>query len=121
MYKYITPWSLGTLKRNEVIVFGCQEYGIQGEGPSGQSYAIPIIGRKVTAKTLKRTIERFTEYASEHQELVFYVTEIGRGTRKFPPYKIAIMFFEASGLPNVYLPRLYWDELEFWVEFEASL
>lgn len=118
MYRYITPVNLGTLKRHEIIVFGC-ESGMPGEGLHGQSYAIPVVGRMVTGKTVNKSIDRFTEFASEHPDLVFYVLEIGHGCKIMPAYKIAMMFFEASKLPNVYLPSLYWDELEFGKEFES--
>ena len=121
MYRYITPWNLGTLQRNEIIVFGCYEFGMHGEGLLGQAYAIPVVGEMVTEEMLNKSIDRFTKYAEEHQELIFYVTEIGRGCNELPAWKIAMMFFEASKLPNVYLPRLYWNELEFWKELEASL
>ena len=67
------------------------------------------------------SVLRFTLYALEHPELTFYVSEIHLTSRKFPAYQVAIMFYEASKLPNVYLPRLYWDELEFSEEFKASL
>ena len=53
------------------------------------------------------------------RDLVFYVVEIGHGCKIMPAYKIAMMFFEASKLPNVYLPRIYWDELEYGKELES--
>lgn len=118
MYRYITPVNLGTLKRHEIIVFGC-ESGMPGEGLLGQTYPIPVVGKKVTEKTVNKSIDRFTEFASEHPDLVFYVVEIGHGCKIMPAYKIAMMFFEASKLPNVYLPRIYWDELEYGKELES--
>jgi len=139
MYRDITPNFIQKLGKSEVFVFGSHVSARhndgaailakaylgacvgQKEGIQGQSYAIPIVGRTVTKRSLMASVLRFTLYALEHPELTFYVSEIHLTSRKFPAYQVAIMFYEASKLPNVYLPRLYWDELEFSEEFKASL
>lgn len=49
----------------------------------------------------------------EHPELNFLVTRIGCGLGGWRIPQIAPMFHGASLLNNVYLPKEFWDELEF--------
>lgn len=90
----------GGAARTAVKLFGA-EYGV-GEGPQGQSYAIPTMG---TFDELKAAVERFTDLAREWDQTTFYVTKIGCGIAGYSPEQIAPLFAEASHLYNVRLPR----------------
>ena len=76
-------------------------YG-QAEGLQGQSYAINTMdGFEVMAAQ----VERFIEFAKEHPELKFLVTEIGRGIAGYSPEEVAPLF---AGVPeNVVLPEAF--------------
>ena len=126
----VTPNWITSLKENEIFVFGCRNSGRhfdgasafalehfgaimgQREGRQGQSYAIPTIGGTIDKKELRDSVERFTEYAAEHPELVFLVTPVGCGGGGWRPVMVAPMFREASKLDNVFLPQEFWDELK---------
>jgi hypothetical protein len=86
-------------------------YG-QGEGPQGDSYAIPTKNEKL--KTLPvlvigAYVNRFLAYARAHPDLVFEVTPIGCGLAGYKPDDIAPLFAWAPA--NVNLP----------IEFRAVL
>lgn len=74
-------------------------YG-QAEGLQGQSYAINTMdGPEVLAEQ----VERFIEFAKEHPEMKFLITEIGCGIAGYTPEDIAPLF---KGVPeNVLLPE----------------
>lgn len=80
-------------------------YGV-GEGPQGQSYAIPTKDAHLRPRALGDidvSVDTFLLYACEHPELTFEVTPIGCGLAGFTPAQIAPMF---SGAPsNVQLPQ----------------
>ena len=121
----VTPDFITSLRPNEIFVFGSDIHGshnggaakfavekfgaIRGKaaGPQGQSYAITTLG--VSEEELFRQIVHFYNYAKSNPQLTFYVTPIGCGTAGWLPYTIAPMFHQAAGLPNVKLPRLFWD------------
>ncbi len=91
----LTPEWIDSLKENEIFVFGCRRSGRhwegaakfalehfgaifgQSEGLQGQAYAIPTAGVDLTE--IKASVERFTQFASEHPELDFLVTPVGCG------------------------------------------
>lgn len=125
----ITPFFVSSLGDNEIFVFGCRNSGRhwdgasafalehfgavfgQREGRQGRSYAIPTIGGTIDLKEIKKSVIRFTKYAAEHPELHFLVTPIGCGGGGWNPRSIAPLFRNASRLPNVSLPKDFWDEL----------
>jgi len=96
----ITPNNITELKENEIFVFGSNisgrhgkgaaktamswgaKYG-QGEGIQGRTYGIPTvnasISNKLTIEKIKVYVDRFIQYAKQHPENIFLVTEIGCG------------------------------------------
>ncbi len=122
-----TPRWVSELKNDEIFVFGCRRSGRhyegaanfarekfgaivgQGEGLQGQSYAIPTAG--VGLGWIRHAVNRFTEFASANPDLKFLVTPIGCGLGLWDYDDIALLFREASRLPNVWLPEEFWNEL----------
>lgn len=119
----ITPSKIIDMNDGEVFTFGSNVRGChaggaaryahdnlgaiwgQGEGLQGKCYAIPTMEG---IESMKAAIDRFTEFAGQHPELKFYVTPIACGIAGYSPEEIAPMFYDAVGLPNVYLPLSFW-------------
>lgn len=80
-----------------------------GDGPQGQSYAIPTMQGGV--ETIKPYVDKFIGYAKTHPELTFLVTPIGCGIAGFTPDEIAPLFESAISIENIHLPQCFWDEL----------
>lgn len=117
-----------TLQSNEIFVFGSnlagqhgggaarlayQKFGAvwgQGVGLQGQSYAIPTMQGGV--ETIKPYVDEFIEFAKQHPQLKFLVTEIGCGIAGFTPTEIAPLFEQAKGVSNIYLPEHFWKLLK---------
>lgn len=122
----IAPERISHLAPNEIFVFGSNREGChnggaakaallrfgarfgQGEGIQGQSYAIPSTGHP---QVMIEAIERFMEYARQHQHLRFLVTAIGCGSAGYHPRDIATLFRDAANIPNIYLPAIFWRYL----------
>ena len=114
------------LEDNEIFVFGSnagghhgggaaayamRKFGAvwgQGEGPQGQSYAIPTMEG---IADMEEAIKRFTSFAAEHSELRFLVTRIGCGIAGYSASQIAPLFKDCIPLENVALPSDFWDVL----------
>lgn len=114
------------LAPNEVFVFGSnlggwhcngaaklahQKFGAVwgvGVGLSGQSYAIPTMQGGVS--TIKPYVDEFLMFASNHEHLIFLVTEIGCGIAGFTPREIAPLFRAAvdRNMENVFLPESFY-------------
>lgn len=123
----ITPEYITTLKPNEIFVFGSNLAGMHGggaartarlyfgavmgngDGPQGQSYAIPTMQGGV--KTIRPYVNKFIDYAKAHPEQTFLVTPIGCGIAGFTPDEIAPLFEEAVSVENIHLPQSFWEEL----------
>lgn len=124
----ITPKHIDELSENEIFVFGSNAQGYhgggaaafamkkfgavwgQGDGLQGQSYAISTMeGLVATA----RNINRFIHFARVHPELRFYVTAIGCGIAGYTPLQIAPLFQKAVMLPNIFMPKIFWEY--FWM------
>lgn len=121
----ITPDYIEKLEDNEVFVFGSNLPGLhiggsanvahnrwgavwgEGVGHHGQTYAIPTMQQGGLA-TIIPYVNDFINYAQEHPELTFLVTEIGCGISGFEPCDIAPLFKEAMHLPNIHLPKRFW-------------
>lgn len=126
--KRISPRRIETLKDNEIFVFGSNLAGMhgggaaalayrrwgavwgQGVGIQGQCYAIPTMHGGVDK--IKPYVDEFIEYARNHSEYDFLVTEIGCGIAGFVPADIAPLFAEALDVQNIYLPQRFLDVLE---------
>lgn len=121
----ITPNKITELSRREVFVFGSNlqghhgggaartamdKFGAQwgvGVGPTGQCYAIPTMQGGV--ETIEPYVDQFLEYAKNNPDTRFLVTRIGCGIAGFDDMQIAPLFEKAVNLPNVALPRVWWN------------
>lgn len=122
----VTPPIVRHLEENEIFVFGSNANGYhgggaaavamhsfgavwgQGEGLQGKSYAIPTMEG---LDKLKEAVDRFTDFADQHQELRFLVTMIGCGSAGYSPREIAPLFKGCIYLENVALPSGFWKVL----------
>ena len=121
----MTPNRITELSSSEVFVFGSNlqgyhgggaartamdkfgaEWGV-GVGPTGRCYAIPTMQGGV--ENIKPYVDEFLEYAKEHPDTRFLVTRIGCGIAGFRDAEIAPLFAKAVNLPNVALPRFWWN------------
>ncbi|HWR86606.1 MAG TPA: hypothetical protein VN200_11485 [Rhodoglobus sp.] len=108
------------LEPGEIFVFGSNAAGMhgagaarqayddfgavwgQGSGLHGSSYAIDTMSG---LPTIAAEVMRFLQFATEHPELRFLVTEIGCGIAGYRPEQIAPLF---AGSPvNVVLPERF--------------
>lgn len=124
----VTPNLITTLKPGEIFVFGSNLAGMHGggaartarlhfgavpgngDGPQGQSYAIPTMQGGV--ETIRPYVDKFIAYAKAHPGQVFLVTPIGCGIAGFSPEDIAPLFREAVRVDNIHLPQSFWELLE---------
>ncbi len=124
----ITDDFITNLKSDEVFVFGSNLAGAhgggaaaaahmffgavwgQGVGMQGQSYAIPTMQGGV--ETIAPYVDEFIEYAKNHPDKIFLVTEIGCGIAGFTPDEIAPLFKAAVTINNITLPTRFWEVLE---------
>ena len=122
-----TPDMISELEDNEIFVFGSNLAGAhgggaaraaflrfgaimgQGVGLQGRSYAIPTMQGGV--ETIRPFVDEFIEFAAQHPEMIFLVTRIGCGIAGFTAAEIAPLFARAVALPNVYLPKSFWQIL----------
>lgn len=122
-----TPENITELGEDEIFVFGSNLQGLHmsgaartaverfgaimgcGEGPQGQSYAIPTMFDSVDK--IKPYIYRFIDLAREWDQTTFYVTRIGCGIAGFTDEQIAPLFADALNLYNVRLPKSFVDIL----------
>lgn len=128
IYSRITPGFIRELKPNEIFVFGSNLAGMHGggaartaverfgavmgngDGPQGQSYAIPTM--QGGPETIKPYVDKFIAYASSHPELTFLVTPIGCGIAGFSVDDIAPLFSKAVEVKNIWLPKKFWNFLQ---------
>jgi hypothetical protein len=105
------------LEPNEVFVFGSNASGMHGGGAArtahlkfgavwgeghglhGQSYAIDTMSG---LDEIQREVAMFVDFARQHPELRFLVTEIGCGIAGYTPAQIAPLFTDVPD--NVVLP-----------------
>ena len=126
----ITPENIQELQENEVFVFGSNVAGIHGAGAArlayekfgailGQGYgwnyksfAIPTKDKSVKTlplEVIQVYIQGFEAFAIANFMLTFYVTEIGCGLARYTPDQIAPLFKSSYQLPNVYMPKRFWE------------
>ena len=122
----IAPDYISRLKKDEVFVFGSNQKGHHtggaaktanekfgarwgvGEGPSGNSYAIPSTFKSLD--DIRPYVDRFLQHARKNPQKKFLVTRIGCGIAGFYDGEMCALFKEALKLPNVFLPRK-WVEI----------
>ena len=123
-----SPNYLTKLQPDEIFVFGSNLAGMhgggaarlayqrvgavwgQGVGLQGQSYAIPTMQGGV--ETIQPYVDEFIEFAKQHPQLKFLVTEIGCGIAGFSPSEIAPLFEQSIEVKNIYLPERFWMVLK---------
>ncbi|MDD5861047.1 MAG: hypothetical protein PUD15_00590 [Prevotella sp.] len=126
--KRITPKYIRELQPDEIFVFGSNLAGMHGggaartarlyfgavmgngDGPQGQSYAIPTMQGGVD--TIRPYVDKFIAYAKAHPAQTFLVTPIGCGIAGFYPEDIAPLFEAAKDVENIHLPQSFWDVLQ---------
>lgn len=122
----VTPERINKLKGGQVFVFGSngmgahyggaaaqavQQFGAvmgQAEGMQGDSYAINSMDG---LEVMREQVERFVHYAKEHPERTFLVTAVGCGIAGYSPRQVAPLFTKAVDVENIWLPKVFWDEL----------
>lgn len=120
MAKYDKNGFITELDEGEIFVFGSNGFGAhnggaaatavvkfgaiygQAEGLQGQSYAIDTMDG---FEIMREQVVRFIEFAKEHPELRFLVTEIGCGIAGYTPEDLAPLFNEVP--ENVVLPASF--------------
>ena len=125
-YDY-TPDVINELAENEIFVFGSNLQGMhgggaaryayqhfgavwgEGDGLYGKSYAIPTMHGGPEA--IKPYVDKFIEFARQHDDMLFLVTPIGCGIAGFVPKDVAPLFREAVGVENIVLPKSFIEVL----------
>ena len=64
-------------------------------------------------EAIAREVKEFISFADSNPDLTFLVTRIGCGIAGWTDLDIAPLFADAYSLPNVCLPREFWDILTF--------
>ena len=123
-----TPDNITELLPHQVFVFGSNLSGIHGGGAArtaikwgaewgnpvglqGQTYAIPTkskgIARTLTIDEIRPFVDEFIQFAKDHPELEFLVTEIGCGLAGLTPEEVRPLFVNALPVENIALPKRF--------------
>lgn len=131
-----TPDIITKLNQNEVFVFGTDSEGKhkssaselavkdfgakmgQGEGFSGQSYAIPV--HKHRTWKMAEAVSRFIEFAKSNPDKNFLVLSVGCGAAGMDEYEVSLMFEKAIDVENIFLPRIFIKTLKDYYENGCS-
>lgn len=96
------------------------EYGI-GEGPTGNSYALPTMDWNIRPLTLQRiltAVRLFRGFAASRPDLVFQVTQVGCGLGGRTKKDIAPMFAQMDMTKNCWFDTQWYeymgDEYTYW-------
>jgi hypothetical protein len=129
----LTPDNITELPPDTIFVFGSNLSGRHGKGAAklalswgakwgqasglqGKTYGIPTknasITRTLSVNEIRPFVDEFIEFAKEHPELTFYVTEIGCGLAGYKPKDIAPLFEKAGEVSNIFLPARFWHKLQ---------
>jgi len=126
-----TPENITNLREGEIFVFGSNEAGIHGAGAAkmalqwgaemgrgfgeyGRTFAIPTKDKNLETLELKeiaRYIKHFIESVERETNKMYLVTEIGCGLAGYTPEDIALLFYGAINIDNIYLPESFWKIL----------
>lgn len=128
----ITSDKILSLNENEIFIFGSNLSGHHGRGAAktalnkfgarwgqavglqGRSYGIPTKNRNMNVLSIpeiEHHVRKFIIFAKENPQLTFLVTEIGCGLERFSPKQIGPLFGKAKDVPNIHLPKRFWDQL----------
>lgn len=132
MVERITPEYIKELPPNNIFVFGSNLSGRHGKGAAktaltwgakygqakglqGRTYGIPTkdhrVLRVLNINEIKPFVDEFIEFAKQHPDLNFLVTEIGCGLAGYKPKDIAPLFKESINVYNIHLPARFWHKL----------
>jgi hypothetical protein len=116
---------IDSLRPGEIFVFGSNASGAHGggaarfaydrfgavwgqsEGLQGQSYGIDTMSGLAV---LQEQARRFVDFATQHPELRFLLTEVGCGIAGYEPAEVAGFF--AATPANVVLPESFTEALQ---------
>ena len=123
-----TPEKITELSGNEIFTYGSNSAGIHGAGAArlalkwgaiygedgfnGQTYGISTKDEFIETLPLpeiKKNVDIFVHFATQHPEYKFLVTKIGTGLAGLKIEDIAPMFKGARKLANVVLPKDFCD------------
>jgi hypothetical protein len=123
-----TPGHVSYLASNEIFVYGANEAGIHGAGAAktamkwgakygefgfnGQTYGIPTKDANIQTLSLERIkkyVDEFLIFATEHPDLVFLVTPIGTGLAGLRTEDVAPLFKRALEIKNIVLPEGFYS------------
>lgn len=127
----VTPEKITELAPSEVMVFGSNAKGIHGKGAAkdalkfgaqmgkgfglaGQTFAIPTKSspyQKMFLFEVKTYVQFFISFAEHNHSLTFLVTPIATGYAGYTAEEIAPFFANAVNIPNIHLPKSFWDIL----------
>lgn len=92
-----------------------------GEGPTGNSYALPTKDKNIETRTLeevRKSVDTFIQYATAHPEDTYRITRIGCGLAGFADDEIAPLF---ANVPENCLFDAAWESYlpnaRFWGTF----
>lgn len=129
----ITSNNITKLGPNEIFVFGSNESGRHGKGAAktalgfgaiwgkgtgiqGKTYGIPTkdsnVMKTLSLDKIYSHICNFIDYAKDHPELTFLVTEIGCGLAGLKQKEIGPLFREAKDIENIHLPEKFWKYID---------
>lgn len=97
---------IGGAAKQAHLNFGAQ-YGL-GEGFSGQTYAIDSMSG---LQEMAPQIARFIQFAYQHPDKIFLVTEIGCGIAGYKVEDVAPLFSGCKTIGNIHLPQRFWEIL----------
>lgn len=128
-----TDERISKLEPNQIFVFGSNlsgrhgkgaaktalkwgaKYG-QGIGLQGSTYGIPTksvsVRNTLPLVSIQGHVTNFIEFAKTRPDLIFLVTEIGCGLAGYKIRQVAPLFKEAINVPNIHLPRKFWNKLK---------
>jgi len=124
----VTPENITKLADNQVFSYGSNSAGIHGAGAAklalkwgaiygedgfnGQTYGISTKDHFIQTLPLceiKQNVDIFIHFVKQHSELEFLLTKIGMGLAGLKLEDIAPMFLEAKDLPNLVMPKEFYD------------